>query len=178
MAEFQTTDGQTVQIDSKDYIRVTSFDNWKTNKWNGFTYVVSCRSRYPLGRFILNIHVAKPRQPRYRVLFKDGNPLNCRESNLFALTGSDFERLKHWRKNTLSKSGYRGVYFSSHNKKWRARIKVTVVKDGQKKIKNIELGLFTSLEEAKNAVETKERELWPHLMPPSSGCTSIPPPKR
>lgn len=72
---------------------------------------------------------------------KDGNPLNCLDNNLRICSKSQNKHNKG--KQSNNKSGYKGVSWVRHAKKWQALITVNY--------KHIFLGLFDTKEDAARA---------------------------
>lgn len=96
------------------------------------------RKLYPVHKLIfIMFHGYKPE----RVNHIDGNTLNNKIENLRNSTCSQsgFTRIK----NTNNRSGYKGVFWSNHGKKWKAEMTVNK--------KRINLGYFEDKEKAHQA---------------------------
>ena len=99
-----------------------------------------------LHRIILEKSIRRHEQKtgkRARIIFSDGNKLNCKSNNI--KIQRDFNKIK--KKGT---SKYRGVSFDKRNKKWRGKITINnnVIIDQ----------LFDSEYEAWNAIDEKRKE--------------------
>lgn len=81
----------------------------------------------------------------------DLNPLNNMDCNLRMVTRS--QNLQNRSIQSNNKSGYRGVCFHKHRKKWQANSRV--------RGRQVHLGLFDTKEEAAMAVESSRRENMP-----------------
>lgn len=97
-----------------------------------------------LHRFVLGL---KPGDPQ-EVDIRDGNPLNCRRSNLRVADRSTIGMKRKPQEGGTSK--YRGVFWDQHKRYWQAVIKV----DGEKHY----LGSFADEESAGVAAETFLKE--------------------
>lgn len=153
MKEIILTREKVALIDNEDYERVINLGKWQAIRgkytWYAKTdvYIVKkIRICVLLHRFILNIA-----ETGNKLIgdHKDRNGLNCQKENLRVVTGtvSNSNRKKLY----TNSSGVTGVYWSEQKLKWHAEIRW--------ERKRYHLGFFNSVEEARVARETKEKEL-------------------
>jgi AP2 domain len=134
-----------VKIDREDLERVSKY-SWRVTKGTTgrIRVVTSIREKkkvltLTLGRFLMNPPKGKQVYPRR---FNDG--LDYRKSNLIVCTLKERQRLLPKNRKRAS-SGFRGVSFSSTDKRWRAAIEV----EGR----TLNLGHFLTEIEAANAYD-------------------------
>lgn len=90
-----------------------------------------------------------PAPPGHETIFLNGDRLDCRRSNLKAVTSAEARR--HHRTRCDSESGYKGVSWNRTSQTWAASIRV----DGATK----HLGTFYSLDAAARAYDAAARRL-------------------
>ena len=107
----------------------------------GYKQVTLCRPGFKknikLHRLVVEAFVGRL-EPREQVDHINGNPSDCRVSNLRVVTGA--QNAKNRRINQNNTAGAKGVHLHKRSQKYVARIQV----DG----KRLQLGEFTSLEAA------------------------------
>ena len=79
----------------------------------------------------------------------DGNRSNNRIENLRPANSS--QNACNRKKSSINTSGIKGVHWHKQSKKWRARIKLLT--------KDVSLGLFQTIDDAKNAIENERNKL-------------------
>lgn len=104
------------------------------------------------GRGIIFMHRQIMNAPEgARIIFKDGNPLNCRKGNLLVVGPAGVQH-KRGRLETKTSSRYKGVFRNKGRRKWFAKIKVA----GRAKY----LGSFESEEAAARAYDEAAKRLF------------------
>lgn len=129
--------GESFKVDREDYGTVSRY-RWVTNAAGYFVTSLGKRNKH----IFLHQLVLKPPEGKI-VDHIDGDKTNCRKENLRLCTYKE----NAWN-STLSstnKCGYKGVYWASDRKKWRAEITV----DG----KHIHIGSYNTAEEAARAYD-------------------------
>ena len=81
---------------------------------------------------------------------KNHDKLDNRKENLRCCLHS--QNMANTRKYSVNKSGYKGVYWAKHTKKWRAQIRLKSVK--------IHVGYFHTKEASAAAYDRKAKEIW------------------
>lgn len=123
-----------ILVDNDDYDELSKF-KWRIRKNGNTFYASSCH--YGM---LFNMHTFLVKSEKGKVVdHKDGNGLNNQKNNLRVITHQ--QNIWNSRKKNCNTSGYIGVRLEG--KKWRAQIKVCG--------KNKHLGLFKTLEEAKES---------------------------
>ena len=152
MKEIQLTQGYIALVSDRDYARVNQhkwYANVERRKDGSIQNVYAVRrvrkddgtrTAQMLHRFILNItdhDVQVDHAP-------DHSGLNCTRENLRRATQLENNRNQRIRMDNTS--GVKGVYWNKSRQQWHARIRL----NGKQK----HLGLFTRLEEAKQAYDS------------------------
>jgi hypothetical protein len=134
--------GYPIEVDDEDVERITAHSWWMSSSPQMDGHVI-CFSAKIAGK-IIKLHRFIMGDPAGMVVdHLDGNRLNNRKSNLRVCTAR--ENNMNLGPSKRNKSGYRGVYFSRANHKWRAVISL----DG----KNMHLGYYARPELASAAYE-------------------------
>jgi hypothetical protein len=123
--ELVLTRGETVLIDREDWERAIGF-NWYLQ--HGYAVGKPQWVSISLHRFIMNAPYG------VEVDHINGNPLDCRKSNLRLCSRA--QNARNSKKRVGGTSRFKGVYFESQTRKWRAVITVDY--------KSIRLGRFLS----------------------------------
>ena len=149
MKEIKLTQGYVAQVSDKDYNRVSQF-NWQVEINPHSVYASrnivtkeGKKTRQSLHRFILGLT-----DPKIEGEHRDGNGLNCQRRNL--RTATRLQNAKNIKGQPTNTSGFKGVYWNKHAKKWQAYIN----SDG----KCHYLGLFTDKAEAARAYNTAAKK--------------------
>jgi hypothetical protein len=134
--------GYNVLIDDEDYLRFVENGPWYIDKNKKGLYVRhNALRQYKYQRAILLHRLIINASQEVEIDHINGNTLDNRKCNLRICTHS--ENAKNRKRNENNTSGYKGVGFLKHNRKWRSRIRV----NGKK----IYLGCFNTAEEAHRA---------------------------
>ncbi len=130
MKKIKLTKGHHALVDDQDYAWL---NQWKWRSENGYAFTCLCRNhKIPMQRVIIQA-------PNSKIIdHVNGNRSDNRRVNLRICSLADNNRNKGMSKN--NSSGYKGVYWQTGAKKWRAQI--------MKDRKLIYLGLFDSKHEA------------------------------
>ena len=155
-AEINLGNGLSTMCDWCDFDSVNKHSWFLVKKGRVFYVATNIRETDEHGKSILK------RRYLHRILFKDlpkgmvvdhlnGNGLDNRRSNLRIVSHQQNTRNRSGSQKN-SKSGVRGVYWHKQRGKWAACIR----HNG----KNISLGLYDDLEEAKKSRLSKELEIW------------------
>lgn len=133
--------GESFLIDFEDFEKVSNYF-WSYTKG----YAIKSENRQPMHRFILGLGS----EDRYKVEVDhiNRNRLDNRKSNLRVVTRQENMYNKSEYKNNTS--GVRGVKWNKARQKWQVQINFDK--------KRIHLGMFTDLEEAKQARLKAEKE--------------------
>lgn len=142
MKEIILSNGKVVLIDDDDFARVSQY-NWHDDGRGRAKAHINGR-QIKLSRFILS-------PPRDKdVDHKNGITLDNRKENLIVCSrGENICRRRKFKGPTTSK--YKGVYFQSERKKWRAKVTFRGVV--------YHIGLFDSENDAARAYNTRALEL-------------------
>lgn len=142
MKQINLSQNKVAIVDDEDFARLSK------NKWafipvgSGYARSTTRKSAVYMHRLIMNC----PKGSTIDHINGDG--LDNRKANLRICTQA--QNAKNMRLSKLSTSGYKGVYWSKHAKKWRASITVNY------KMKN--LGYFSTKEEAHAAYQKASNE--------------------
>lgn len=154
MKKIPLSQGLFALVDDEDFEVLNQY-KWsiltsKTKDRVGSFYAQSRIDRHThalMHRFLL-----KPEKEQY-IDHIDGNGLNNQKENLrFLTTSENGHNIGRW---TTNKSGYKGVHWSSRDKRWVAQIQV--------RNKRTRLGYFKSAEEAGNAYKEAEEMYFPGI---------------
>lgn len=142
MKEIQLTKGKVALVDDEDYEGLSRF-KWCAQKSRNTYYAVRNSSRDTNGKgHKIRMHRVIMDTPDGMLTDHiDGNGLNNQRSNLRICTMA--ENQQNQGKQQHNTSGFKGVSFHTHTKKWRACISVAG--------KQHYLGYFTTKEEAYEA---------------------------
>lgn len=118
---------------------------------NGKKYARECRFESSEGKNItVLLHRELMGNPKgLKVIFKDGDSLNCTMKNLEVVTQKTITRRSQ---PVTSRSGHVGVQKSSYNGKWYARIKVNG--------RTLHIGTYETKEDAIRARRNAEIKYW------------------
>lgn len=149
MKKIPLTQGKFALVDEADYAKVSEF-KWQAEPHSGIWYARrdeggrKAKKKIYLHRFITDAPAGK------HVDHKNKNGLDNRQSNLRVCTAS--ENLQNRGKQKNNKSGFKGVYWNKHAKKWHACIAANK--------KRFSLGYYDSVQDA--AVAYKQAALKYH----------------
>lgn len=143
--KFSIAKGKTTLIDEEDYAMVAKY-RWNYNNGAVTTNVIidGKRTTIKLHRYVLRLGKRFP-----IVDHINGDTLDNRKSNLRTCTQA--ENLRNRGKASNNKSGYKGVSWAKHAKKWQASICVNY--------KSYHLGLFDDPKLAHKAYVEAANEL-------------------
>ena len=112
--------GHVVLIDDEDE-EIVREHHWYANVKNEgrIVYAYCDKLKMKLGRFLL-----RP-EPHLRVIYLNGNALDCRRENLSVV--EHFKSTRHRGKKPYSRTGFRGVYVA-HSGRYRAIIRANAVR--------------------------------------------------
>lgn len=141
-----------VLIDEEDFDLVNSMAWYVRKPHPRSKEYVYCRRKVdgkdrstPLHRFVLNLGLNDQKRTVDHI---NGNTLDNRKSNLRICTIS--ENLRNLKLRKTNKSGYKGVNYHKHQKKWASRICINR--------KRIHLGYFTNEVDAAKAYDEASKK--------------------
>lgn len=146
MREIPLTRGYVAMVDDEDYERVSNIH------WHAVIHRKKVYAQRPLykqtgpaslHRFILDAPKG------FEVDHIDGNSLNCTRKNMRLC--DHYGNSQNRATSTLSKSGFKGVYWDKGRRKWKAEI--------QAYKRTYKLGRYALVEDAARAYDAKAREL-------------------
>jgi len=131
MRKIELTQSKVALVDDWEYERINKY-KWYALLSNNTYYVVSGSSHIYMHHLILS------QKPGFQIDHRDGNGLNNQKHNLRYCTSSQNKMNQKPRSGLSSK--YKGVYWSRHNRNWKATIMLNR--------KSIKLGGFKTEKEA------------------------------
>lgn len=140
MRQIQLTQNKVALIDDEDYVYIDQFKWYTAKDKHGKYYArrsitVSNRvyKKITMHRDIMSVS-----DPKIQVDHKDNNGLNNQKENLRLCNNA--ENSRNTELDSLNTSGFKGVDWHEHSKKWRATIRVDY--------KKIHLGFFSDVIDA------------------------------
>lgn len=146
--KIQLSQGLAATIDESDYSDVARF-KWTVSRKNGKFYAVRRVHLGPISKYTyagkmvyLHSHLMAPARGQV-VDHINGDPLDCRRSNMRVCSNTENARNRTRGKNNTS--GYKGVVYTPKTGRWRAYIMVNR--------KGIHIGYFSTPAEAARAYD-------------------------
>ncbi len=144
MKYIMLTKGRKAIVDNDDF---EYLNQWKWH-YSSYGYAVRTSRNSIYNRIAVYMHREIIKFPSSRVDHIDGNRLNNQKSNLRLC--NSYQNIWNSRPHQRNKTGYKGITWESHRKKWRARIGV--------KGKRVYVGEFQNKDEAIRAYNAKALE--------------------
>lgn len=139
MKSIKLTDGRTALLDDSDYQKLKLF-NWHAKKCNS----VIRERRINGKKIIIFLHREIMNAPsRMEVDHRNGDRLDNRKENLRLCSRAENNMNRPKQKNNTS--GFKGVVWHKHNKKWLAQIGINRIKKA--------IGYFDDIKEAAKAYD-------------------------